>query len=268
MARGEFTMHRCAMAGVEAVAAQTRHVFPRHTHAQFGIGVVHRGAQKSYSGRGMVEAGPGDTITVNPGEVHDGTPLGEAGRAWTMLYFTPSLIQEAAADLGVARPLACEFTRPALSDAATAGRFHRLFAAMTGLDGEAAAMHCEELLLALLDGLLHERRGDEDRACVSIGPARRLIDEEPTAPLLLADLARESGLSRFQVLRGFVRATGFTPHAYLLQRRVDLARRLIAGRTPLVEAALASGFADQSHMTRVFVHRYGVSPGAYAQALA
>jgi len=36
---------------------------------------------------------------------------------------------------------------------------------------------------------------------------------------------------------------------------------------PLAEAALAAGFADQSHMNRVFVRRYGVSPGIYAEAV-
>ena len=87
-------------------------------------------------------------------------------------------------------------------------------------------------------------------------------------PVTLADLARTSGLSRFQVLRGFVKATGFTPHAYLMQRRIDLARRLIASGSRLADAAAASGFADQSHMTRLFVRKYGVSPGAYAAAFA
>lgn len=48
-------------------------------HDQFGIGLVERGAQKSLSGRGMVEAEAGHVITVNPGEVHDGIPLGEGG---------------------------------------------------------------------------------------------------------------------------------------------------------------------------------------------
>lgn len=81
MTRNQFIMRRAAMAGVEAVEAATRHAFPRHTHQQFGIGVIHQGAQKSASGRGMVEAGPGDVITVNPNEVHDGSPIGEAGCA-------------------------------------------------------------------------------------------------------------------------------------------------------------------------------------------
>jgi AraC-like DNA-binding protein len=74
-------------------------------------------------------------------------------------------------------------------------------------------------------------------------------------------------LSRFQVVRAFVKATGLTPHAYLIQCRIDLARRLIGGGTRLAEAALASGFADQSHMTRVFVRRYGISPRVYAGAI-
>jgi AraC-like DNA-binding protein len=94
-----------------------------------------------------------------------------------------------------------------------------------------------------------------------------LIDDDPAAAITLADLARESGLSRFQVLRGFVRATGLTAHAYILQRRIAAARRLIAQGRPLAQAALDSGFADQSHMTRTFVRTYGISPGAYAEAV-
>ena len=78
-------------------------------------------------------------------------------------------------------------------------------------------------------------------------------------------MARESGLSRFQLVRAFSRATGLTPHAYLVQARVHLARRLIGGKMPLAEVAAASGFADQSHMTRAFTARYGLAPGVYAR---
>ena len=94
-----------------------------------------------------------------------------------------------------------------------------------------------------------------------------MIDADPSAHLTLTRLAQEAGLSKFQLLRAFCKATGFTPHAYLMQRRIALARRLIAARTPLAEAALAAGFADQSHMTRSFVRRYGVSPKRYAEAV-
>jgi AraC-like DNA-binding protein len=76
-----------------------------------------------------------------------------------------------------------------------------------------------------------------------------------------------AGVSQFQLLRAFDKAIGFTPHAYLIQRRVQLARKLIAGGAGLAEAALASGFADQSHMTRIFTRSFGLSPHLYAVAV-
>ncbi|WP_353643611.1 AraC family transcriptional regulator [Mesorhizobium sp. WSM2239] len=274
MAKRQFKMRRCLIAGVDAVEAETRHAFPRHTHEQFGIGVIHRGAQKSLSGRGMVEAGAGDTITVNPGEVHDGAPIGDAGRSWRMLYFDPPLIADAARDLSQGRTSTFEFAQPVIADARIAARFGALFSAVTAGGAEAAtpvetakAVAREERLLMLLAEVM---RGDVDRdrsVPDAISMARSRIDDDPTATVTLSDLARDSGLSRFQLLRAFARATGLTPHAYLVQRRVDAARRLIRRGTPLAEAAAACGFSDQSHMTRIFTRKYGISPGAYAEAV-
>lgn len=264
MTDAQFKMLRCETAGVQAVAAATRHSFPRHWHEQYGIGVIHRGAHRSYSGRGMVEAGAGDAITVNPGEVHDGAPIGDAGRSWRMLYFDPPLIAAAVSDMSEADSKSYEFPQPVISDARLAGAFQRLFSAMTSSGDSASAIGCEEFLLELVAGIVRPADRAASQAPAAIRRAKTLIDDEPTALITLADLARESGLSRFQVLRGFAKATGFTPHSYLMQRRIDLARRLIARKTPLADAAAISGFADQSHMTRTFARKYGISPGAYA----
>lgn len=66
MSKGQFKIIRSGMNGVEAVSADTSHAFGRHTHDQFGIGIIMRGTQKSMSGRGGVKAEAGDLITVNP----------------------------------------------------------------------------------------------------------------------------------------------------------------------------------------------------------
>ncbi|MBH9346152.1 helix-turn-helix transcriptional regulator, partial [Pseudomonas aeruginosa] len=87
----------------------------------------------------------------------------------------------------------------------------------------------------------------------------------PPPPLSLAELASIAGLSRYQVLRAFSRATGLTPYAYLLQRRLERARGLLGTDQPLADIALACGFADQSHLTRLFARLYGISPGRYAR---
>lgn len=268
MIKGQFRIMRCTTAGVEAVAAATRHSFSRHTHEQYGIGVIHQGAQKSLSGRGMVEAGPGDMITVNPGEVHDGAPIGDAGRSWKMLYFDPSLIGAVTTDLQEQGERRDEFPRPVIQDVRLAHQFERLFTAMT-TTGIPSTIRQEEALLILLAGVFDEPGNPQRLPAIprAIRRARDLIDDQPARAVTLEDLSRESGLSRFQVVRAFARATGMTPHAYLVQRRIDLARRMIAGGSSLAEAAIASGFADQSHMTRTFIRKYGLSPGAYADAM-
>ncbi len=246
--------------------ADTAHAFARHMHDQYGVGVIVRGAQKSASGRGPIEAQAGDIITVNPAEVHDGTPLGDQGRAWHMLYFEP---QALAADLqALAGSAGAEFARPVLRDAVSAARFLALFRAMTDPAGAHSEIEAREQLLLLLPALIDRSpRSTPPATPHRLRRARARIDDDPAAPLSLAELAALCELSQFQLIRGFAKDTGLTPHAYLVQRRLQTARRLMAGGSSLADAAQAAGFADQSHMTRLFVRTYGVSPGVYAAAM-
>lgn len=276
MAKNQFRMLKSAISGVEAVVAETSHSFSRHTHEQFGIGLITSGAQKSLSGRGIVEAGAGDLIAVNPNEVHDGAPIGE-GRSWRILYFSPDVIGNCLSDITEGELATAEIPHPVFRDTRITGQFRALFAAATDVnaadglnaDGPSANhLSCEEGLLTLVAGVMRKRPATVRFVVPSaIRIAQEMMDDDPAGAISLSDLARASSLSRFQVLRAFFKATGMTPHAYLVQRRIHLARRLMAVGTPLAEAALASGFSDQSHMTRVFVSKYGISPGSYANAM-
>jgi len=262
--KNAFTIARCSMGGVEAVSADTAHAYGRHTHDQFGIGVILRGAQQSFSGRGIVEAQAGDPITVNPGEVHDGSPLGARGRSWRMLYFDPPALRAPLGAVTEGRADGIELAHPALRDPASATRFLSLFRTLTERGGGNSEIEGSENLLLLLSRLVNRPRPDRPVAPGAIGQARARIDDDPAAPLSLVELAAIGGISRFQLVRGFAKLTGFTPHAYLVQRRLQSARRLILQGTPLAEAAQAAGFSDQSHMTRLFVRSYGMTPGIYA----
>jgi AraC-like DNA-binding protein len=84
----------------------------------------------------------------------------------------------------------------------------------------------------------------------------------------LNEVARECRLSVSHFSRAFRRSTGAAPHNWLLTRRVDLAKeKLRDDRSSLLDVALACGFADQSHLTRVFTRMVGVSPGAWRRSL-
>ena len=97
---------------------------------------------------------------------------------------------------------------------------------------------------------------------------RQLVDDYVNAHLdeniSLNDLAGALALSRYHFARGFREAMGMTPHEFVLRRRVARAQALLRRtRTPLHEIAAMCGFADQSHMTRVFKKQLGMTPGKY-----
>lgn len=257
--------HRTAIAGIEAITLFSDHVFPRHSHDQFGIGILTHGAQRSWSGVGQVESKVGDVIMVNPGEIHDGAPVAGRARGWRMLYLNPDLIAHEMADEGFRNP---EIMRPTVRDPFLAQLFFRLFATAIEPSPDSLAVE-ENLQRSLAHVLKHHGRSHPStrRPAPSVSKALERLDATPSAPASLAELAALSGVSRFQLLRGFAREVGVTPHAYLVQKRVSLARRLLsAGQAP-AEAAMQAGFADQSHMNRAFVRQFGITPGRYRAAI-
>jgi AraC-like DNA-binding protein len=92
---------------------------------------------------------------------------------------------------------------------------------------------------------------------------RERLADDISDPPSLAELAALSGLSRYQVLRRFEREYGLPPHAWLIQQRLERARGWIRAGSSLADAAVRSGFADQSHMTRDFARIFGYTPGAW-----
>ena len=91
------------------------------------------------------------------------------------------------------------------------------------------------------------------------------IDERLTDnALALGDLAAVAGLSPFHFTRSFKATTGTSPHRFIVERRLELAKTLIrSGRYGLAEVAQAAGFADQPHLSSVFRRAFGVTPGEF-----
>lgn len=256
--------------GIHSTHSLSGRHFGRHWHDSYGFGLLEEGAQRSASGRGRVDAFAGQVITSNPGEVHDGSPLGGPTRQWCILSVDTEVLSSLIRHVGAP----AEIALPVIDDPALFRTLRRLFRRIERWHARAGnrtaeSLACEESLVEAAV-LLIARHGTvrlhTEAPSHDLRQLRDLLADQPFDPPTLAEMAALTGLSRYQVLRRFQKTYGLPPHAWLLSRRAEHALRLIRGGDTLTDAALASGFADQSHMTRVFVRHYGVTPGAWRKA--
>ncbi|RYF42422.1 MAG: AraC family transcriptional regulator [Comamonadaceae bacterium] len=256
---------------VHATQIESGRHFARHWHATYGLGLVDAGAQRSASGRGTVEAFAGDLLATNPGEVHDGQPLGGPSRRWRIVYLEPEVL---AGVRGDARDGEVALERAAFHDPALRRALQQLLDRLQLWEAQphsSAALACEEALTRTCALLLARhatappQRADEGG---DLARVRERLAESVLETPSLQTLAAIAGLGKYQLLRRFAKTYGLTPHAWLLQLRAERARGLIGRGAPLAEAAAASGFADQSHMTRVFARQFGFTPGAWRRSAA
>lgn len=101
-----------------------------------------------------------------------------------------------------------------------------------------------------------ECRDEIEKACI-------FMEQHYSEHIDLEQLCRCAGLSRSTLLRAFARSKGVTPYSYLESVRIGRARLLLEQGVPPVEAALQTGFSDQSHFTNCFSRFIGLAPGAY-----
>jgi AraC family transcriptional regulator len=153
----------------------------------------------------------------------------------------------------------------------------RLMAGFTGMDWSdagnrlAATQTGHEILAHLAGSRLRRRPSPALDGGLAPHVRRRVLDFVEAAldqPLTLGRLAAAAGLSEFHFARMFRASVGLPPHAYVLARRLDRARRLLAAtELPLTDIAAACGFTHPSHLTRHFRAAFGGPPGAWRTAI-
>ena len=269
---------------VEAMHARfTTHVYHRHTHESYSLGITEEGAQEFRCRHGRHVSGPGMVMLFNPDDPHDGHAADAGGFTYRMVHVWPDLMAGLLGEVtGRAAGLPL-FPAPVADDPALARALARLAATLEpggAADGELARFE------RLADVMRHAARyasGPRPATQPALRPApadvamrvRDLIHDAGIAPrpggarpLTMDDLADAAGCSRYAAYRAFHGAYGMAPSDYQRQLRVRAARRLLAAGAAPAHAAAEAGFADQAHLTRWFRRHYGVTPAAFQAALA
>jgi AraC-like DNA-binding protein len=256
------------LGGLEFLYATfVRHSFPRHTHDTFAIGVIESGVQATYYNGSTHIATSRDICLINPGEVHTGFSPHPSGWTYRVFYPEPSLLQGVASEMlagGCGLP---HFSSPVIKDRPLSTGILSLLKA---LDLSDVTIERETFLYSVIAQMISRHA---DRKGVFPPPKRTekrvvrvlldYLDHHFTENISLRILSDVADLSAFHLLRVFRAAVGLPPHAYVIQKRVDHARRLLLKGLPIADVSLEAGFADQSHFTRAFKRIVGITPGCY-----
>lgn len=241
----------------------TRRPFPNHFHSYYVVGLMERGERYMTCKHREYILRPGDMVLLNPGDNHACTQNDGGSLDYRALNIVPEVMLDLAEEItGQRDPL---FFAPNVI------HNEELACALRSLHGLILNGSCEfekeEQLFLLLARLIQwyshpfsqkipECREEVARACA-------FMEENFAQRISLEQICRQAGLSKSALLRAFTKAKGVTPYSYLENIRIGQAKKLLeAGATP-VEAALETGFSDQSHFTNYFSRFIGLSPGVY-----
>jgi AraC-like DNA-binding protein len=256
--------------GLECLDASFRtHRYARHAHDSYVISGICLGGGTLTIRGSQHYAASGDLTLLNPQEVHDGTPSSE-GYTYCVTYPSTLLLTTIAGEIsGRVESGSLFFPEPVVHDpqgVALLTTAHRALAEGTDL------LAADELLIRAYAYCLarhaHVAPATLGFEMKSVARVKEFLTLHYAENLALAEIAAEAGLSRYHLIRAFQRATGLTPHAYLINRRIEAVKRRLRQGDTLVEIAATTGFCDQAHLTRVFKAHVGVTPGVYRSAVA
>jgi AraC-like DNA-binding protein len=255
------------------------HVYHRHSHDTYSLGLTESGAQAfTCRGAGHVSTA-GLVMAFNPDDPHDGHAATGTGFTYRMIHLAPGLLTGLLTDLAGTASGMPLFAEPVLTDPALATALRRLHQSLTGPASPLQQSERLAAVAALAARHVSGPRQDLPRAgrpagltawdqAAAADRIRVFLHDDGATDATLTDVATAAGCSRFVAYRAFRSRYGLPPSEYQRLLRLRTARRALADGAAIADAAAASGFADQPHLTRWFRRCYGITPGAYRAASA
>ena len=243
-----------------------RHVcYARHAHETFSIGLITGGESEYLNGhtRRLVRAG--SVVLMNPGEVHACNPLGDEPWAYRMFYVDCAWLGKLQQSLdGGADAAFGPYSATASDDPALYSGLAALYDTCVDPAPDALAKHAAAVaFFTQLHETLRPAPATPVEADDPTGRAADYIAAHCIRALKLDEICAAAGLSPSHLIRSFKARYGMTPHAWLVNCRIQLCRQRLKEGAPIADVALAAGFADQAHLQRAFKLHVAATPGQY-----
>ncbi|MFK3866237.1 AraC family transcriptional regulator [Pseudoalteromonas rhizosphaerae] len=253
-------------------AKMTDFSYSKHAHEEYSLGVTLKGRQDFFSQRAFHKSPTGGVIVFNPEDVHDGHSGLTEHLEYVMLYVHPNEFEPMFKALGYTKHAAPRVATPLLADPQLAQQILALKQLTSGnnyttIDTENTLFNIAHSIIKQT-GCAIEPLGLSSRKDTLLLKAKDYIMANLGHDISIDDIAGVATMSKYHFIRLFNKQFGLTPYQYVVNCRINMARKYIESGARASQVALDSGFADNSHLNRHFKRIYGLTPKQYQLQLS
>ena len=238
--------------------------YSRHSHDVFSIGAITSGHSTYLHEKTCQTITTGTVVLMNPGDVHACNPIDDQPWSYIMFYVDAQWlgrVQQACGVDGFQPVPAIASVDPQLFSGLLT--LHR-----TLIEPTLESLEKHEAAVAFFT-LMQQQLGGSDaplkKVNLKVERAAQYINEHFVQAIRLEDICQVANLSEAYLIRSFESHYHMTPHAYLINRRIQHAQAQLREGQTIADIAQQSGFSDQAHLQRVFKKHLAATPGQYRQ---
>ena len=239
-----------------------------HTHRHWSIGAITGGESSFLYRTDQYHVSAGTLVLMNPEWPHACNPIDNQPWAYLMLYVDTAWLTRLRFEAGL---LPSEDWQDLDTAVITDPRQYQDYCTMAdclldpGRDLLEKQSRVAEYLLDLMQSLAEAPARGIPRPSGTLAAVAQYLDSHCTDEVSLDDLCGLSGYSPGHLVRAFRQSYGLTPHAYLINRRIQHGQSELKRGVSIADAALNAGFADQAHFQRTFKRVVAATPNQYRQ---
>lgn len=241
-----------------------------HSHTQWSLGAITEGSSTFIYRDEQFQVSAGTLVMMNPHWVHACNPIDNQPWAYLMLYIDTHWLTDLRYEAGLlGAPCWQDIPTAIIADPEWYAGYCRMAACL--MDPERVLQDKQtvlvEYLTALMCELAEQPAESLPKTSDNLQALADYLRDHAAEELSLEALCERTGYSSGHLIRAFKQYSGFTPHGYLINCRIQLGQLELKRGKPIAEAALNAGFADQPHFQRTFKRLVAATPNQYRQSL-
>ncbi|HBE9268738.1 TPA: AraC family transcriptional regulator [Clostridioides difficile] len=238
--------------------------FPNHFHEYYVIGFIEKGQRYLSCKNKEYTTSTGDLLLFNPFDSHTCEQIDDKVLDYRCINIKPEIMKKTVFEI-TGKNYLPKFNQPVIFRSELVPLLQELHYIIME---EELDFKKEELFFFLIEQLIEEHtepnlQSNLENTNIEIQAVCDYLENNYAEHIVLDELSTIAGMNKYSLLRNFTKLKGITPYRYLENIRVNKAKKLLEKGVEPIDAAIQTGFVDQSHFTNFFKNFIGLTPKQY-----